>query len=101
MIKIKMKKILANLKDNYLLELFFIMINLLSSSILRLMTIKNISRISALLIDLSFLIIVTDLSFKIKPKNKIKYFMALSVVFSLICIINSVYYHYYNSFASV
>lgn len=101
MIKIKMKKILANLKDNYLLELFFIMINLLSSSILRLMTIKNISRISALLIDLSFLIIVTVLSFKIKPKNKIKYFMALSVVFSLICIINSVYYHYYNSFASV
>lgn len=101
MIKVKIKKIFTNLKDNYLLELFFIILNLLNSSILRLMTVKNIFRLSPLLIDLSFLIIVAVISFKIKSKNKIKYFMTMSIIFSLICIINSVYYHYYSSFASV
>lgn len=101
MSKNKIKKFFINIQENYLLEVFFIIANLINSTILRSITVNNIFRISPLLIDFSFLILITLISFIFKRKNKIKYFMIISVIFTLICIINSVYYHYYNSFASV
>lgn len=101
MSKNKIKKFFINIKENYLLEVFFVCANLLNSTILRSITVNNIFRISPLLIDFSFLILITLISFIFKRKNRIKYFMIISVIFTLICIINSVYYHYYSSFASV
>lgn len=100
--KNKIKKInFEKFKKNYLLVTFFIVSNLINGIILRLVTVKNGLSISPILIDLSFLIIVSLLSLLIKRKKRINYFMIVSLILNLTCIINSIYYHYYSSFASI
>ena len=96
------KKIsLKYIKDNYQMMIFFIISNLINSTMLRIVTAGNYFRISPFVIDLGFLIIIAIISLKIKEKNRFKYCFILSSVFTLMCIINSTYYHYYNSFASL
>lgn len=100
--KNKIKKInFEKFKKNYLLVTFFIVSNLINGTILRSVTVKNGLSISPILIDLSFLIIVSLLSLLIKRKKRINYFMIVSLILNLTCIINSIYYHYYSSFASL
>ena len=100
-IKKKSKEILKIIKNDFLLEIIFIISNLLNGLILRIITIGNGLSISPLLMDLSFLILVSLLSQLLKPKNKGKFFITISVILTLICLINSIYYHYYSSFASI
>lgn len=98
--KNKIKKWLKLIKDNYLLALFFLTANILNDFILRLITVKNIFKVGALLIDAGFLIVLILMSLLFKRKNRVKYFIITSIILTLTCIINSVYYHYYSSFAS-
>ena len=100
-IKENFNKIFLNIKDDYLLVTFFIVLNLINSIIIRLVTVKNGLSISPLLVDLSFLIIISLISLLFKRKKRIKYFITVSVILNIICIINSIYYHYYSSFASI
>lgn len=65
------------------------------------MTVKNGLFISPLLVDLGFLILVTLISLTIKKEKRIRYFITLSIIFNIVCIVNSIYYHYYSSFASI
>ena len=65
------------------------------------MTVKNGLFISPLLVDLGFLILVSLLSLLIKKEKRIRYFITLSIIFNIVCIVNSIYYHYYSSFASI
>lgn len=100
--KNKIKKInFEKFKKNYLLVTFFIVSNLINGIILRSVTVKNGLRLSPMLIDLSFLIIISLFSLLIKRKKRINYFMIVSLILNLTCIINSIYYHYYSSFASI
>lgn len=100
-IKSKTKKILTTIKDKYLFVLFFIMVNIINELLLRIITVKNVFSIHTLLIDIGLLILLSLLSLLFKRKNRIKYFMTITIVLTLICLINSVYYHYYSSFATV
>lgn len=100
-IKENFNKIFLNIKDDYLLVTFFIVLNLINSIIIRLVTVKNGLSISPLLVDLSFLIIISLISLLFKRKKRIKYFITVSVILNIVCIINSIYYHYYSSFASI
>lgn len=87
-------------KDNKLMILFII-ISLINAMLLRFLTIKNYFDIQPVLCDLAFLIIVSSFSFLLKPKNRFKYFLVFSIIFSIICVINSMYYTNYLSYASV
>lgn len=100
-IKSKTKKILTTIKDKYLFVLFFIMVNIINELLLRIITVKNVFSVHTLLIDIGLLILLSLLSLLFKRKNRIKYFMTITIVLTLICLINSVYYHYYSSFATV
>lgn len=100
-IKNKITKVIEKIKDKYLLVLSFIVINLINSLLLRLITVKNIFSIHPLLIDIGLLLLLSLLSLLFKRKNRIKYFMTTTIILTMICLINSVYYHYYDSFATV
>ena len=100
-IKESIKNNFNEIRKNYLLVVFFVIFNLINSTILRLVTVKNILSISPLLVDLSFLIAISLFSLFLKRTKRIKYFMAVTIILTIICIINSIYYHYYSSFASV
>lgn len=97
----KVKKLLVKIKNEYLLALTFIAINLLNSTILRTATVKNLFSISPLFIDFSFLLAVSLFSLLFKREKRIRYFMTVTIILTIVCIINSVYYNYYSSFASV
>ena len=99
--KEKIKKLLKIIKKDYTVETFFIISNLINGLIIRIVTVKNGLFISPLLVDLGFLILVTLISLTIKKEKRIRYFITLSIIFNIVCIVNSIYYHYYSSFASI
>ena len=96
----KIKKSLAVIYKNNLLEVIFILLNLINALLLRINTVNNGLRYSPFIIDLSFLLIITLLAQKIKIKKRIYYYMTMTILFTTICIVNSIYYHYYSSYAS-
>lgn len=100
-VKEKLKKTIDVIKNDYLFCLFFIISNLINGLILRIITVGNNFSLSPLLMDLFFLIIVSIFSLLFKRRNRGKFLIIVSVILTIVCLINSIYYHYYNSFASV
>ena len=100
-IKKNLSHVFKEIKEYYILEIFFILSNLLNGLILRIVTVGNVLSISPFLMDLLFLIIISLISLSFKRKNIGKYLIITSVILNLICIINSIYYNYYSSFASI
>lgn len=98
--KDKIKYFLNYIEKNYLMVIFFVIANLINDIILRAITVKNAFSILPVLIDIGFLILISLLSLLFKRKNRIKYFFSMSIILTLVCVINSAYYHYYSSFAS-
>lgn len=99
--KKKIKVVLNTIKKEYLLETFFIVSNLINGLIIRIVTVKNTLSISPFLVDIAFLILLTTLLLLIKKQKRTKYLITISIIFNITCIINSIYYHYYSSFASL
>lgn len=73
----------------------------LNDVILRAMTVGNIFDFKPILGDLAVLLIVLSPAYLFKPKKRIIYLSIISIIFTAVCIINSIYYTYYSSFASV
>ena len=67
---------------------------------MRFLTVKNQFAIKPVLGDLTFLIAIVSFCYFIKPKKQIRYLFIFSVIFSIVCFINCVYYSNYISFAS-
>lgn len=94
-----MKNIKDN-KENSVLAFWFVVSNLLNVTLLRAMTVNNVFFIKPFLIDLGILLIIASFSFIIIPKKRIRYLLTMSIITMAICVINSIYYTYYKSFAS-
>jgi len=88
-----MKKII---KENYIL-LIFIITNLINSALLIKMT-THINNFRFIIGDLLVLLFISGFSFIVK-KRKL-YFFFWSLVLSLVCCINSLYFNQYNDFIS-
>ena len=78
----------------------FVITSLINGLLLRAFTVKNIFSFSPILGDLTFILIVGSIGYLFKPKNQFKYFMSWSVIFTATCVINSMYYSNFVSFAS-
>lgn len=88
-----------NLKINILFVVTVISL-LLNDVILRMVTVGNFLDIKPLLGSLSFILLILAPSYLFKPKNQIFYLLIFSILLTAICIVNSIYYNYYLSFAS-
>ena len=88
------------IKDNPLLFVFVVG-TLLNDILLRAFTIGQIYKISPFVVDLFVTLIFASIYFLIKEKNRFKYLFILSVISTIVCIANSIYYSYYSSFISV
>ena len=93
------KNILVYIKTNLLVEIFII-VNIINGIILRFLTVKNQFAIKPILGDLTLLIAISAFCYFIKPKKQVRYLFVFSIIFSLVCFINCVYYSNYISFAS-
>ena len=85
---------------NNILFTTFIATSLINGCLIRFLTVKNYTAISPILADLAFILFVGSLAYFFKPKNRFKYYIVWSVIFTLTCLINSVYYTNYISFTS-
>lgn len=102
--KIKLEKITKATKEyinSNKLFLIFILTSVLNASLLRFLTVKNYTDISPILADTAVVTILGALGYLFKPKNRFKYYMTLTVLFTTVCVINSMYYTNYLSFTSV
>ena len=95
-----LKKLKNYLKTNILMCTFIISL-LINSCFVRFFTVENYFAIKPILADLVVLLIVTAFGYFIKPKHQFKYFLVWSIIFTFICILNTVYYSNYLSFASL
>ena len=95
-----LKNIVNYLKTNVLMSTFIIT-SLINAWLVRFFTIGNYFAIKPVLADLSVLFIITAFGYFIKPKHEFKYFLFFSIVLSLVCMINTVYYSNYINFVSV
>ncbi len=103
----KLLEVLEKAKDNTIyffknniLFTTFIVTSLINASLLRFVTVKNFTAVSPILADLAFVLCVGSFGYFFKPKNRIKYYLTWSIILTLACLINSVYYTNYVSFTS-
>lgn len=78
----------------------YIISNLINASLLRFFTVHNFFAIKPILADLALIILLGSFVYLFRAKKQFTYLMIMSFVFTAICIINSLYYTYYMSFAS-
>jgi len=95
-----LKKLKNYLKTNILM-CTFIITSLINGCLVRFFTVENYFAIKPILADIVVLLIVTSFGYFIKPKHQFRYFLIWSIIFTFICILNTVYYSNYLSFASL
>lgn len=98
-IKTMIDKIIRYAKTNIIMFVFVIT-NLINAIILRLFTVNNVFAIKPIVADTVILLFIAAFAYFIKPKKQYIYFLIWSLIFTLVCIINCVYYSNYISFAS-
>ena len=82
----------------------FVLINLLNATLLRFFTLGGVNTLfqfSPFMADLSFLILLGALGYFMGEKRRVTYYLVLSFILMLLCTINSSYYTFYTSFASI
>ena len=82
----------------------FVATCVLSSTLLRFFTmhtIENYLTLKPIIADAMIIVLVGSFGYLFKPKNRFIYFMSFEIFFTAICMINSIYYTFYTSFASV
>jgi len=95
----KVKDLMSNFLVEYPILSFYIISNFINSILLRLFTTGNFN-IRPLFFDLGLVLLFGAFSFLVKKSKKRTYYVITSILFVAICIINSIYYNYYSSFAS-
>ena len=79
----------------------FTLSSVINGCLLRFFTVGNYFAIRPILADLSVVLFIGAFGYFIKPKKQFKYFFSWTIVFTIICIIHSIYYNNYVSFASL
>ncbi len=87
------------MKNNVLFTVFVVSM-VINGILLRTFTVKNFTDISPILSDLAVVLIVGSFAYLLKPKSRFKYLMTWMIIFTAICLINSMYYANYVSFTS-
>lgn len=93
------KQVCVYLKTN-ILTITFLIGNIINGIILRYLTVKNYFNIKPILGDLVILLVIISFAYLIKPKNQFKYYITWSIILSIVCIANCIYYSNYISFIS-
>lgn len=89
---------------NNALFVTFVITTVLSSTLLRFFcmhTLENFLSWKAILADTIIVTAIGSFGYLLKPKNRFAYYLSFNIFLSAVCMINSVYYTFYTSFASV
>ena len=102
--KVKEEKMISNFfKDNRLF-LVYVLVCVLNSTLLRFFTMptmENYLSFKPIIADIAVVTIIGSFSYLFKGKKRYVYLLVCAIIFTAICTINSAYYTFYTSFASV
>ena len=102
--ELKKGHVIGNYINNNKLFITYIITCLFNATILRyfcIHTLSNYLSIKAIMGDLALITIVGAFGYLCQPKNRFTYYLVADIIFSAICMINSIYYTFYSSFASI
>ncbi len=109
-IKNFMKKIMSfmTLIKNYILEyvytnrifLSFVVLSLIMTVIVRGITLGNADFLQPMIVDLALLLLIGSFGYFFKPNKQFSYFFVWMIIISAICVVNSIYFTFFYSFAS-
>lgn len=102
--KIKKEHLITKYLKNNILFLTFVLTAVFNSTILRFFCmhmLENYLSFKAILADITVTVFIGSFCYLFKPKNRFTYLMIANIFLTAICMINSVYYTFYTSFASV
>ena len=85
----------------YRLLYYFIFSSIINATMLRCFTVFNYFSIRPFIADLGIIFLLSALLVLVKEKNKNKYFVMVTIISLVMFIVNSMYYTFYKSFASV
>lgn len=100
----KSKNIIERTKiyiSNNKLFLIFVITSVINATLLRFLTVKNYIDIRPIIADTAVVVILGSFGFLFKPNNRFKYYMVFTILFTAICVINSMYYTNFLSFTSI
>lgn len=83
-----------------ILFITYILINLINSWLLRIVTMGAYFNFPAIISDLAFILLFGSFAYLLKPKKQINVLMPITIIMTLVSVINAVYYENYVSFAS-
>ena len=83
------------------LFLAYLVLSICGTIILRNVTINTGFSIKPLLTDIGIILLVGAFGYLVNPKKQYKYFFTCLIIFTIIEVINSVYFKFYASFASL
>ena len=83
------------------LFLSYFILSLIGTILVRLFTVGNDLFFKSTAIDIGLILVIGAFGYLVKPKNQFKYFFTWIIIFTITEFINSIYYVFYTSFASV
>jgi len=83
------------------LFLTYLVLALCGTIILRDVTVNSAFSYKPLITDIGLILIIGSFGYFVKPKNQFKYFFTWLIIFTVMEVINSVYFTFYASFASL
>lgn len=108
----KGKNYLRRVKEEHLIKkyftdntlfLTFVLVCVINSTMLRFFTmhtLENYLAFKPIMADIGIVVLVGSFSYLFKGKKRYTYLLIASIFFTAICMINSIYYTFYTSFAS-
>lgn len=102
--RVKTEHLIREYFKNNVLFMTFVITAVLNSTLLRFFcmhTLENFLSWKAILADTVVVTAIGAFGYLFKPKNRFNYYISFNIFLTAICIINSVYYTFYTSFASV
>lgn len=90
--------------SNNMFFIYYIFVNVTNGLMLRYLTLGSLSSFFAIqpfLADLAFVVLIGSISYLFKERGRTVYLFILTFIFTLLCVINSIYYTFYTSFASI
>ena len=102
--RVKTENLIREYFKNNVLFMTFVITAVLNSTLLRFFcmhTLENFLSWKAILADTVVVTAIGAFGYLFKPKNRFNYYISFNIFLTAICIINSVYYTFYTSFASV
>lgn len=101
-------KTLKNVKKNVVeyvltnrLFISYCILALIATICIRKFTINSVFRFKPLITDLGLILLIGSFGYFVKPKNQFKYYFTCLIIINLGCLISSIYYRFFTSFASI